>query len=341
MKKILCSIALLFTSYIYTTAQEVSLDKAINTLKERITLSGYAQTGYTYDDSGDGSNSFEVKRIIFMARGKITDNWSCYFMYNFKSGGNLLEVYTEYKFLPQFTVRAGEFKTMFSIENPMSPTVEELISCNAQAVAYLAGTNGSDPLYGSNSGRDMGLLVYGDFFGKLLHYDLALMNGQGINVNDKNNRKDLVGRLTVNPLKWLSVSSSFIKGKGCAIATSIYNPDIKIGDDYTRNRWAAGAEIKTKPVELRTEYLTGKDGHVKSNGYYATACGHVLPKFDVIASYDYFNKNKAMDYKQTNYVVGVQYWFYPKCRLQAQYTYCDHHIGENNNLIQAQVQVRF
>ena len=45
--------------------------------------------------------------------------------------------------------------------------------------------------------------------------------------------------------------------------------------------------------------------------------------------------------KQTNYVAGVQYWFYPKCRLQAQYTYCNRHKGENSNLLQAQLQVRF
>lgn len=68
---------------------------------------------------------------------------------------------------------------------------------------------------------------------------------------------------------------------------------------------------------------------------------HVLPKFDVIASYDYFNKNKTISDKQTNYVAGVQYWFYPKCRLQAQYTYCNRHKGENSNLLQAQLQVRF
>ncbi|MCI1681903.1 MAG: OprO/OprP family phosphate-selective porin [Bacteroides sp.] len=340
MKRTLYSVVLFFTT-LSLPAQNVSLDKAVNTLKERISLSGYAQTGYTYDDSDDKSNSFEVKRIIFMAHGQITHNWSCYFMYNFKSGGSLLEVYTEYKLLPQLTLRAGQFKTMFSLENPLSPTVEELINCNSQAVAYLAGSNGSDPLYGSNSGRDTGLLIYGDCFNKYLHYDFAVMNGQGINVNDKNNRKDLVGRIIVNPLKWLSVSGSFINGKGCAIALSDANPELKIGDNYTRNRWAAGALIKTKPVDLRTEYLEGKDGHVKSGGYYMTACAHILPKFDFIASYDYFNKNKDTDYKQTNYVAGVQYWFYPRCRVQAQYTHCNCHIGEDKNLLQAQLQVRF
>ena len=48
-----------------------------------------------------------------------------------------------------------------------------------------------------------------------------------------------------------------------------------------------------------------------------------------------------MDYKQQNYVAGIQYWFYPKCRLQTQYTYCDNKKGENCNRIQTQIQVRF
>ena len=252
-----------------------------------------------------------------------------------------LEAYTEYKFLPQLTARIGQFKTMYTIENPMSPCYVELINCYSQSVNYLAGINGSDPLYGSSSGRDMGLLIYGDLFGKLVNYNFALMNGQGINLKDKNNQKDIVGNLMVNPLDWLSVGGSFVKGKGCAVATSSLNPDIQTGDNYTRNRWSAGAVIKTKPVDVRTEYLAGKDGHVKSDGYYVTASAHVFPKFDVIASYDYFNKSKVLDDKQTNYVVGLQYWFYPKCRVQAQYTYCNRHIGDNSNLLQAQLQVRF
>ena len=128
---------------------------------------GYAQVGYTYDDAGEkASNTFDLKRAIFMARGKITDKWSCYFMYSFANTGKILEAYTEYRFLPQLTARIGQFKTMYTIENPMSPCFVELINCYSQAVNYLAGINGSDPLYGSNSGRDMGILIYGDLFKK-------------------------------------------------------------------------------------------------------------------------------------------------------------------------------
>ena len=276
-----------------------------------------------------------------MARGKITDRWSCYFMYSLANTARILEVYTEYRFLPGLTARIGEFKTPFSIENPLSPSAVELINTYSQAVNYLAGNDSSDPLFGSNGGRDLGLMIYGDLFNRFLSYNLALMNGQGINKKDGNNQKDIVGNLMFHPTGWLSFGGSFIKGKGHAVAASAYNPEVGIGENYTRNRWSAGATITTTPVDIRTEYLAGKDGNVKSEGYYCTASVHVLPKLDVIASYDYLNKNKTAADKQTNYVAGLQYWFYPKCRVQAQYTYCDRHKGESSNLIQAQIQVRF
>lgn len=341
MKRILLSF-ILFLSVYTLKAQDACLTDIANTLKERITLAGYAQVGYTYDDAGDKkSNTFDIKRVILMANGKITDKWSVYFMYSFANTGKILEAYTEYRFLPQLTARIGQFKTMYTIENPMSPCFVELINCYSQAVNYLAGINGSDPLYGSNGGRDMGILIYGDLFNKFAHYNLAVMNGQGINLKDKNNQKDIVGSLMVHPLDWLAVGGSFIKGKGCAVGTSAINPGIVAGESYTRNRWSAGATIKTKPIDIRTEYLAGKDGRVKSDGYYASASVHVFPKFDIVASYDYFNKDKAIADKQTNYVAGIQWWFYPKCRVQAQYTYCAPHKGEASNLLQAQLQVRF
>ena len=47
-------------------AQETSLGKVVNTLKERISLSVYAQLGYTYNSTADPNNTFDIKRIIFM-----------------------------------------------------------------------------------------------------------------------------------------------------------------------------------------------------------------------------------------------------------------------------------
>ena len=134
--------------------EQTPLNQVVNTLKERISLSGYAQLGYTYDDAANPDNTFDIKRIIFMAHGKITKRWTCDFMYDFYNGGMLLEVYTDYQFLPGLTARIGEFKVPYTIENELSPTAVELINCYSQSVCYLAGVSGSDKCYGMTSGRD-------------------------------------------------------------------------------------------------------------------------------------------------------------------------------------------
>jgi hypothetical protein len=319
----------------------VSAQTPANTLKDRIRLMGYAQAGYTYTDAEEADNNFDIKRIIFMAEGKITDDWSLFFMYNFNGGGTLLEMYTDYRILPELSVRLGEFKVAYTIENQLSTTVVELIDCYSQATNYLAAVGPHDPLRGSTTGRDLGFMLFGNLFNDRLTYNVGLMNGQGINNKDKNSNKEFMGSLMVNPAKWLSVGGSVTTGKGNAIALSDAAPDIRAGEDYSRDRWAIGAVVKTKSVSLRTEYLAGKDGKVKSNGYYATASVHLCPTFDVIASYDYLNKNRDRRMEQTNYVAGVQFWFYPRCRVQAQYTYSDKKGQDNSNMIQAQVQVRF
>ena len=46
--------------------EAATLNKVVNTLKERITLAGYAQLGYTYDDAAKKMNTFDIKRIIFL-----------------------------------------------------------------------------------------------------------------------------------------------------------------------------------------------------------------------------------------------------------------------------------
>ena len=62
--------------------EKTSLNQVVNTLKERISLAGYAQLGYTYDDAAKPDNTFDIKRIIFMAHGKNTKRLTCDLMYD-------------------------------------------------------------------------------------------------------------------------------------------------------------------------------------------------------------------------------------------------------------------
>ena len=322
----------------------------------RITLNGYAQGGWSYQNSnGKHQNAYNLKRTLLWAKARITDRWSFMFMHDFSSV--VQEFYTDYRITNDnaLTVRLGQFKHAYSMENPLSPTQLELIDVYSQAVLYLAG-EGPDPLNGVNYGRDMGLQVFGDLAKGVLHYELALMSGQGINRKDQNNQKDFIAKLEVRPIDGLRVVASGYLGTGCAVGTAAWNPDIQVGDNYKRNRYSVGAEYKTapyspakykeaRPASIRAEWLGGEDGSVGSRGGYATFCIPVYDALDVVASGETFDRNTKVDgWDQTNLTLGVQYWFYKKCRVQLQYTrcFCGENISTNDyNWLQAQVQVAF
>ena len=64
-------------------------DGEINWLKDftsRITLNGYAQGGWSYQDpNGNKTNSYNLKRTLLWAKARITDRWSFMFMHDLSS----------------------------------------------------------------------------------------------------------------------------------------------------------------------------------------------------------------------------------------------------------------
>ncbi len=323
-------------------------------LASRITINGYMQGGYEYSDKGpQTTSSFNFKRAIFWGKARINDRWSFLFMNNFANSKGVLEYWTDYRITKDkaLTVRIGQFQHPFSLESPLSPTMLELVDVTSQAVTLLA--NGNEPLLGPNYGRDEGIMFLGDLFNDHMHYELAVMNGQGINQYDGNKDKDVILKLEYRPSKELRIVASGQKGRGHATGTCAWN-DVQVGDDYRRDRVCFGGELKMPTtlgrestsggICLRSEFLAGKDGDVSSRGAYMTGSVAVGKGVDLIASADYFDRNTSVSgWQQTNVMGGMQYWFYPKCRLQLQYThsFCGHHLGDDYNRLQAQVQVAF
>lgn len=323
-------------------------------LKSRITINGYMQGGYEYSDKGGNTtSSFNFKRAIFWGRARITDRWSFMFMNNFALSKGVLEFWTDYRITNNkaLTVRVGQFQHPFSMESPLTPVMLELIDITSQSVTNLA--NGYEPLLGPNYGRDQGIMLLGDLFNDHFHYELAVMNGQGINTADGNSDKDVILKLEYRPSKEFRLVASGQKGRGHAVNTVAWN-DIAVGDDYRRDRVSFGGELKVPTllgrqsssggINLRSEFLAGKDGDVSSRGAYLTGSVALGKGVDVIASADYYDRNTSTSgWQQTNVTGGVQYWFYPKCRLQLQYThsFCGHLMGDDYKRVQAQVQVAF
>ena len=322
-------------------------------VSDRIQLHGYAQGGYNYTHKdGVDANTFEIKRVLFWANAQITDRWSFLFMHDFSSV--VQEFYTDYRITRNkaLTVRLGQFKNGLSLENPLSPTAMEAIDVYSEGVTFLTGC-GSDPLFGVQYGRDLGLSLYGETNNGKLRYELQVMNGQGINRKDGNTDKDFIGRLEYRPVKGLNLVSTGQLGRGHAVINndykqSAYNPNIKDGSNYKRNRWTAGFDYKSKVFNAHGEYLEGYDGDVVSRGAYLTGSVPLgTPKVEFVGSYDFFNYNTSLGYDQHKAIAGFQYWFFKKCRVQLQYVYKSAYIANNqfvhgaNHAVMCQMQIRF
>ncbi len=339
MKKLFSIIAATLLVSTFAMAQggeEKNLDYWAQAVASRLKVTGYAQAGYTatMPEEGQNANTFDMKRAILMVGAEITPKFYGYFMHEFK-GGNMQEYYLEYRHSKALNVRLGQCKIEFSIENPMSPTVLENINSMSMAVGWLCGR---DPMINNVCGRDMGLKVFGDLFDNHLRYVVQVVNGGQINTNDKNNQKNVILKLDYKPVSNLLLSVSGQKGYGCAVATSKYNPGIALGETYRQDRCAAGFEWKSKEAgsdyynnrcaSVRAEALAGWDGDCKSHGAYISSAVPVYKGLDIVAMADYMNYNTDMGLKKANLMAGVQYWFFKKCRIQAQYQ----HTMLGNNL---------
>lgn len=315
----------------------------INIGLSKLTLYGYAQTTYTYSKTADTkTNGFNISRIMLMANAELTQQLSFFLMYD-ANKSVLHEYYAQYAFSPALKIRIGQYKQPFTLESIISPSILNNINYDA-CVLYLAGIS-SDPCQGDHVGRDLGLMLTGEAIKykswNLVDYSISVFNGPGMNQKENNNQKDVIGMLNVTPLKGVMLSTSFLLGTGHAQADNEYGA-FKTGDNYKRQRWAIGTEIKTTPAYFRSEYLIGNDGGIHSKGYYANAEFHLSKKFDLIANYDYLKKNNELaESVEHNYMFGAQYWLYKRCRILSEFVYKTPKIGNDTRMWITQFQIRF
>jgi len=344
----LATLMAVFSSTAAMGQQKQSADDIdwLKDVTERVQLHGYAQGGFNYThQGGEDKGTFELKRVLFWANARITDRWSFLFMHDFSSV--VQEYYTDFRITNNkaLTVRLGQFKNGVSLENPLSPTSMEAIDVYSEAVTFLTGC-GSDPLMGVQYGRDLGLALYGQTNDGKLYYEAQVMNGQGINKKDGNKEKDFIARLEYRPVKGLNLVATGQIGRGHAIKESLYNPDIKEGDNYKRNRWTVGFDYKSPQFNVHGEYLEGKDGNATSRGAYVTGNVPIGKGVDLVGSYDFFNFNTSLHMDQHKAIAGVQWWFYKKCRFQVQYVYKSAYtqggqfLHGANHAVMAQMQIR-
>ncbi len=323
----------------------------------KLTLFGYAQTQFDMTKIGpETKNSFSMTRVILMANAELTRKLSFFLMVDVASTlapKHLHEYFAQYAFMPELKVRVGQFKTPYTLENIISPTLLGTVNLN-EGTRYMAGIAG-DPLYGNYVGRDVGAMITGDAIKArdghyYLNYSVGVFNGAGMNLRDNNKHKDVAVMLNVLPIKGITLSGSFIIGKGNAQADDMFGT-ITQGSDYTRNRWSVGAEVNWKPLKLRTEYMGGKNGDIKNRAFYAELWCRLFRNFDLVLDYDHLDKNTSLSKeardafpawtRTNNFLVGLQYWVYKACRISTQYIYSDRNTGPDTKAWVTQFQIAF
>jgi hypothetical protein len=316
-------------------------------------FSGFAMASYqaTFQD-GSNSNSFDLRLVRASFEGRILNDF--YYKIQGQINGNpttlgssprLVDYFMEWQKLDFFRVKLGQFKRPFTYENPMNP-IDQGFMGYSQPVSKLAGFSDRTGMHASN-GRDIGLQFQGDFLKNkhgrnLLHYQVGVFNGQGINVKDVDERKDIIGGAWVMPIEGMRIGAFGWEGS-YARKSGGHTVSLR------QHRYAFSAEYKKGDLQLRTEYIhstglgfantyqkaadasdvtiktyTDKDGNEvannKSDGVYALAIVPVVKnKLMAKARYDLYRPTASSVAAKTNYEVGLNYRFCKYLELQTEY----------------------
>lgn len=278
------------------------------------TFSGYAQFRYTY---GTDLSEFKMRRVRLSMAGSVTPKID-YRLQVELSGFKLLDVYVDYKPLDQLKIKVGQIRVPFSIENTeCAPATMEMLEFPL-ALQKLMGF--SEEVGGEvirAAGRDTGITLRGDLFGKVLSYDLGLFNGTGIGAGENNKSKDVSARLLLRPVEGLTIAGSYFHGE--------------FGKAYhKRQRTSFGACYDRGAVVVRAEYFLGttgigERGEVDSDGCYALLGWRFSPRWTAAVRYDSFTADvDARELtRQTDYTAGLSWTPVKRLRLQAEYAYED------------------
>ena len=331
-------------------------------------ISGFVQGLYQANLSDEGelsSNTFRMRRVRLSADGTLFKGLTYKVQADFLNSPVLVDAYMKYKVCNEFAIQVGQFKTPFSIESPINPVNLEIFDYG-ENVQKLGGY--SDVCGVGKLGRDIGIMATGSLFpvelqnGEkfgLVDYSLGVFNGNGINVVDNNNHKDIVGRLDFHPwVKTLTLSGSYYYGK--------YYKDEE--NNGTRNRWAAGAQYNDGNLVIRGEYLHGSTGLIVpittvtspndelgttenyqlSNGYYAIV-GYNFKlgkdkgqKLMPVLRYEHFTADQAVANGGTNwYTAGINYWPLKSVNFKLDYSLVQKESGSNSHRVVGILSYKF
>jgi len=354
-----------------TEAQEVQATTQKTTIElpawvKNIKFSGYGMLQYQgQDPEGNHTNTFNLRLARFILDGKIGDfDWRAQIQGTNATGPGqptvqLVDLYAEWVAHKEFKVRVGQFKRAFTYENPTHPITQGWYSY-ADVINNLSGF-GDRTGERSSGGRDIGLQVAGDILPNsngraLLHYQVGVYNGEGINQKDQDNRKDIIGGLWVMPIKGLRIGAFGWTGT----RGSMLDPVTGKTRSVEKNRYCLSAEYDKDEYTFRAEYLHSQGWGAskaannvreidysrgdKADGWYAFGIVPIMKsKLHAKARYQCYRSMKNWSSSKTMYEAGLNYYFTKNLQLNFEYARVNDRSLEkhNYNFVDLQLDFRF
>ena len=329
-------------------------------------FSGYMMGQYqsTIKDQ-DNSNGFNLRIARLSVTGRVLEDFE--YKIQGQINGNtstmgdsprIVDLYTEWQKYSFAKIKVGQFKRPFTFENPMNP-IDQGFMGYSQNVNKLAGFGDRHRNHSSN-GRDIGIQLQGDLLKtssgrSLVHYQIGVFNGQGINVKDVDNKKDIIGGAWVSPVKGLRIGafgwtgSYARKDKGTNNIVSL-----------NQHRYAFSVEYKNADWQLRSEYIHSTGGAFKNSdendatlnsgignkadGVYALCIAPIIKgKLRAKCRYDLYRQSAEWSSSRTQYEVGLNWLLHKNLEIQSEYALINDRQLANHNysVIDLEFCVRF
>ena len=340
MKKKMTLVLLVMFVSLGASAQEKA-KKWYDTMK----FSGYGITQYQMEDKeGSEHNEFNLRLLRFILDGKIGDfDWRAQVQGTNAKG-------------PGERIRVGQFKRPFTFENPTHPITQGWYAY-AQVINTLSGF-GDRAGEKSSGGRDIGIQLQGDILPNasgrnLLHYQVGVFNGEGINTKDKNQQKDIIGGLWVMPIEGVRIGAFGWTGSH----GNMLDPATNTTCNVKLNRYALSAEYDKDEWTFRTEYVHSQglgaekvgsnvidySKGSKADGWYVFGIVPVIKsKLHAKARYNTYRVDKTWGNSKTMYEVGLNYFFTKNLQLTTEYARVNERATDSDyNFVDIELAFRF
>lgn len=291
----------------------------------------YSYSGQEGKHSGDG---FSQRLIRLYVDGTILRDFAYRIQVQTNNASfHMKDFYVEWQRYKAFRVKIGQYKRAFGFENPMNPW-DVGVGDYSQLTKKMTGHSdyiGAETT--SNGGRDQGLQVQGDLLpvGKdrhsLLHYQLMVANGQGINSADADSRKDFLGTVQVQPVKGLFLGFFGWTGSYTAGDVTVDRNRYMLSAKYDRDDWTVRAEYAHSSGHKVSDYARQADGTYavsgegKADAWYVTVGVPCTPWLKTYVKYDAYRDDATWGTAKSIYTVCPNFQLHRNLMFQVQYNY--------------------